>query len=179
MKDTPAIAERGAYRAMYMFDELEMKAPVEACFRAAADVERWPDILPHYRWVRFHRKDGFGTGRVEMAARRSFGPLSYPVWWVSEMRLDEDRPAVLYRHVAGVTREMDVEWGFEELGPSRTGVRILHAWGDGPRWPLPKPARRLISASIIGPLFIHHVASRTLRGIRSAVEGAATAGSRS
>jgi hypothetical protein len=72
---------------------------------AGADVERWPERLPHYRWVRFHRKDGFGTGRVEMAARRDFGPLPYPVWWVSEMRVDEDRPAVLYRHVAGDHRD--------------------------------------------------------------------------
>jgi hypothetical protein len=172
MNESPAIGARDSYRAMYMFDEIEMKAPVAACFRAGADVERWPEVLPHYRWVRFHRKDGFGTGRVEMAARRSFGPLPYPVWWESEMRVDEGRPAVIYRHVAGVTREMDVEWTFEELGPSSTGVRILHAWEDGPGWPLPKVVRRAISGAVIGPVFIHHVASRTLRGIRDHVERA-------
>lgn len=156
---------------MYTVDELVMQAPLEACFRAGADVERWPERLPHYRWVRFHRKDGFGTGRVEMAARRDFGPLlPYPVWWVSEMHLDERRPAVLYRHVGGITTGMDVEWTFEALAPERTRVRIVHAWDSGPAWPLPAPARRIVASAVIGPVFIHHVASRTLDGIRRHVE---------
>jgi len=171
MSQTPGIRQRDLYRAMYMIDEIEMRAPLEICFRAGADVERWPDILPHYRWVRFHRKDGFGTGRVEMAARRNFvGPVSYPVWWVSEMTTDEQTPSVLYRHVAGVTTGMDVEWSFEELSPGVTGVRILHAWEAGPAWPLPAPVRRLASSAVIGPLFIHHVAGRTLSGIRDHAE---------
>lgn len=157
---------------MYTIDELDMRAPVEACFRAAADVERWPERLPHYRWVRFHRRDGFGTGRVEMAARRSFGPFPYPVWWVSEMHLDEQRPAVVYHHVDGVTRGMDVEWSFADLGDGLTRVRIVHDWPAGPAWPLPRAARRLIAEQIIGPVFIHHVAGRTLRGIRRHVEAA-------
>jgi ribosome-associated toxin RatA of RatAB toxin-antitoxin module len=175
MSATPGIAARSEYRAMYMVDEIEIRAALEPCFRAAADVERWPEILPHYRWVRFLRKDGFGRGRVEMAARRNFGPLAYPVWWVSEMETDEDRPVVLYRHIAGVTTEMDVEWSFEELGSGSTGVRILHAWREGPGWPLPLPVRRVISSAIIGPVFIHHVASRTLRGVRDHVEKRSTA----
>ncbi|HEX8244209.1 MAG TPA: SRPBCC family protein, partial [Longimicrobium sp.] len=52
-------------------------APADAVWRLVADVERWPEWLPHYRWVRFQRKDGFGTGLVEMAARRWFGPLPW------------------------------------------------------------------------------------------------------
>ena len=155
---------------MYTVDEITMNAPVEACFRAGADVERWPEILPHYRWVRFQRKDGFGTGRVEMAARRDFGPAPYPVWWVSEMHLDEQRPAVIYRHVAGITTGMDVEWTFEADTPARTRVRIMHAWEGGPRWPLPGAARSAIADLVIGPVFIHHVATRTLRGIKRHVE---------
>lgn len=151
-----------------------MRAPVEACFRAGADVERWAEILPHYRYVRFQRRDAFGTGRVEMAARRPFGPLVYPVWWVSEMTVDPDRPAVLYRHVDGVTTGMDVEWTFEDLGDGRTRVQIVHDWDAGPRWPLPGTARRLIADRVIGPVFIHHVASRTLRGIQRHVDGSGT-----
>jgi ribosome-associated toxin RatA of RatAB toxin-antitoxin module len=147
-----------------------MQAPVDACFRAGADVERWPEILPHYRWVRFQRKDDFGTGRVEMAARRSLGPLPYPVWWVSEMHLDAARPAVLYRHVDGITTGMDVEWTFEDRGNGTTRVRIVHDWDGGPAWPLPSVGRHLIADYVIGPLFIQHVASRTLAGIRRHVE---------
>jgi ribosome-associated toxin RatA of RatAB toxin-antitoxin module len=156
---------------MRTVDEIVVRAPVAACFQAGADVERWPELLPHYRWVRFQRKDGFGRGRVEMAARRPFGPLSYPVWWVSEMDVDSARPAVLYRHVAGVTTGMEVEWTFAEREDGTTNVRIVHDWEEGPRWPLPASLRRVIADRVIGPLFIHHVAARTLRGIRRYLEG--------
>lgn len=155
---------------MLTVDEIVMNAPAEVCFRTGADVERWPDHLPHYRWVRFHRKDGFGTGRVEMAARRDFGPLPYPVWWVSEMKVDESRPAVLYEHIDGITRGMAVVWSFEPLAEDRTRVKIVHDWAEGPAWPLPRSGRKLIADLIIGPIFIHHVASRTLAGIRAAAE---------
>ena len=155
---------------MTTIDEIEIAAPVAECFRAGADVERWPEILPHYRWVRFQRKDAFGTGLVEMAARRGFGPLPYPVWWVSEMRVDESRPVVLYRHVDGITTGMDVEWSFHALGPALTRVRIVHEWEEGPSWPLPGWARREVAGRVIGPVFIHHVASRTLSGVKRHVE---------
>src|SRR3954470_9558256 len=98
---------------MKTVDELVMRAPADVCFRIAADVERWPAILPHYRWVHFQRKDGFATGRIEMAARRDFlFGVFYPVWWVSEMSADPSEPAVYYRHVDGLTRGMDVKWEF-------------------------------------------------------------------
>jgi ribosome-associated toxin RatA of RatAB toxin-antitoxin module len=153
-------------------DELVMRAPPERCYQFGADVERWPDWLPHYRWVRFQRKDGFGTGRIEMAARRSFGPLSYPVWWVSEMTVDPALPVVRYRHVDGITTGMDVEWSFTPTDDGGTLVRIVHDWPEGPHWPLPDALRRGIGSAVIGPVFIHHVASRTLAGIRRAVESA-------
>jgi ribosome-associated toxin RatA of RatAB toxin-antitoxin module len=155
---------------MRTIDELVVEAPADVCFRTGADVERWPDILAHYRWVRFQRKDGFGTGRVEMAARRDFGPLPYPVWWVSDMRIDESAPAVHYLHVDGITTGMDVIWSFEPLSGEQTLVRILHTWDAGPRWPLPRLLRRLIANLVIGPIFISHVAGRTLQGVRARAE---------
>lgn len=155
---------------MLTVDELDVRAPVEACFRAGADVERWPEWLPHYRRVRFQRKDGFATGRVEMAARRDFGPLPWPVWWVSEMWTDAERPAVHYRHVDGITTGMDVVWTFEDRGGGTTRIRIVHEWDEGPRWPLPRPLRRRVAGRVIGPVFIHHVASRTLAGIGAQAE---------
>jgi ribosome-associated toxin RatA of RatAB toxin-antitoxin module len=155
---------------MLTVDELEMQAPVERCFRMAADVERWPEWLPHYRWVTFQRKDDFGTGRVEMAATRPLGPFRYPVWWVSEMHLIPERPAVVYRHVEGITSGMEVEWSFHATATGGTRVRIVHDWDAGPAWPIPTVARRLIAGRVIGPGFIHHVASRTLEGIRRAAE---------
>jgi hypothetical protein len=151
-------------------DEIVVRATPERCFRFGADVERWPEWLPHYRWVRFQRKDAFGTGLIEMAARRGFGPVQWPVWWVSEMTVDAERPVVRYRHVQGITTGMEVEWSFHPRPDGTTLIRIVHDWEEGPAWPVPGPLRRAIGSAVIGPVFIHHVASRTLAGIARAVE---------
>jgi uncharacterized membrane protein len=144
-------------------DRVLIHASVERVFAAASDVERWPDILSHYRWVRFlERRDGGGT--VEMAAWRPFGPLRYPTWWVSEMTVDRRAREIRYRHVRGITRGMDVVWRMVPGGPA-TEVTIVHDWA-GPAWPL----GRLTAELVIGPVFIHGIASRTLAGIRQAVE---------
>jgi hypothetical protein len=129
-------------------------------------VERWPDMLRHYRWVRFHAKQGFGTGRVEMAAWRDFaGPLRYPTWWVSDMRVAPDEPAIYFVHVDGITRGMDVKWAFEPRGDS-TLIRIFHSW-NGPPWPL---IGSLAWRSVIAPLFVSVIATRTLAGVAAEAE---------
>ena len=151
---------------MRTLDHTHMRAPVDRVFAAAADVERWPELLPHYRWVRVleQRPDG---GLVEMAAWRPFGPIGYPTWWVSEMRVDRATPAVYYRHVRGITTGMDVVWRFVPRADG-TDVSILHEW-TGPAWPLiSTPAAELV----IGPVFVHGIASRTLAGIKRHVEAA-------
>ena len=151
---------------MRTVDHTHMGAPVERVFEAAADVERWPELLPHYRWVRILERRPEGAV-VEMAAWRPFGPVGYPTWWVSEMRLDHAAPAVHYRHVRGITRGMDVAWRFVSAGGG-TDVSIVHDWA-GPAWPLiSRPAAELV----IGPVFIHGIASRTLAGIKRHVEAA-------
>lgn len=158
---------------MLTVDEHTANAPAELCFQTAADVERWPELLSHYRWVRFHRKDGFARGKVEMAAWRPFGPLSYPAWWVSEMEHDRDLGIVLYRHVEGITKGMDVRWEVEPLpgNPDRTRLRIVHEW-DGPHWP---GVGRFAADRIIGPHFVSHIAGRTLAGLTRAAEARARA----
>jgi hypothetical protein len=146
---------------MIRIDERDSDAPPDIVFRVAADVERWPDLLPHYRWVRFREKAGFGRGVVEMAAWREFaGPLRYPTWWVSRMETDPDTPIVRYHHVGGITRGMDVAW---ELLPRSGGtrVRITHEW-DGPAWPM---IRGIAADRVIGPHFISVIARRTLAGV--------------
>ena len=152
---------------MTIFDERLVAAPPAVCYRVAADVESWPDILPHYRHVRFHDKRDFGTGRVEMAAWRDFGgPLRYPTWWVSDMHVREDEPAVYYRHVDGITRGMDVKWMFESRANGATFVRISHAW-EGPPWPVIGPlAWRLV----ISRWFVSAIAQRTLAGVAREAE---------
>lgn len=147
-------------------NQIYVAASPGRCFEVAADVERWPEILPHYRRVRFQRRDGFGRGRVEMAARRMFGPLGYRVWWVSEMYADESVPLVRYRHVGGITKGMAVEWRFHPEG-NGTRVEIVHEWAEGPKWPL---VGKFAADRVIGPIFIHHVAGQTLEGVKREVE---------
>ncbi|HSJ13163.1 MAG TPA: SRPBCC family protein [Longimicrobiales bacterium] len=146
---------------MTTIDERVMRAPPTVCFRVAADVERWPEILPHYRWVRLHEPTNSGSARVEMAAWRDFaGPLRYPTWWLSEMRVAESEPAIYFRHVGGITTGMDVKWAFLPAG-SDTLVRITHAW-RGPPWPL---IGGFAWRHVIGPRFVSFIAARTLLGV--------------
>ena len=149
---------------MRTVDRVQVRAPVASVFQAAEDVERWPAILSHYRWVRRLETRG-DEALVEMAAWRPFGPLKYPTWWVSEMWIDRAAPAIHYRHVRGITTGMDVVWRME---PSEDGtdVTIVHDW-RGPPWPIVGPAA---ARWVIGPVFIHGIASRTLAGIRRHVE---------
>jgi len=149
---------------MRTVDRLTMRAPAARVFEAASNVEQWPALLPHYRWVRMLERRS-GGGVVEMAAWRPFGPVGYPTWWVSEMWTDPASATVRYRHIRGITAGMDVEWS---ITPTTEGsdVTIVHEW-NGPGWPLVgRPAAELV----IGPVFIHGIASRTLAGIRRAVE---------
>lgn len=150
---------------MRTIDRLRFRAPLERVLDAAVDVEQWPARLSHYRWVRMLERHSEGGGLVEMAAWRPFGKLSYPTWWVSEMQVDRQAPAVRYRHIRGITRGMDVEWSFEAAGTD-TEVQIVHEW-SGPAWPLIGSAAATL---VIGPVFIHGIASRTLAGLARHVE---------
>ncbi|HUP89280.1 MAG TPA: SRPBCC family protein [Longimicrobiales bacterium] len=151
---------------MITIDEQLIAAPAAVCFRIAADVERWPDILPHYRWVRFHQKTDFGHGVVEMSAWREF-PLGikYPTWWVSQMRSAPNEPAVYYKHVDGITRGMDVKWELQPRG-EQTFIRLFHTW-DGPAWPL---ISTFAANYVIGPQFVSAIAQRTLAGVAREAE---------
>src|SRR2546422_11162425 len=131
---------------MRTVDQTTIRAPVERAFEAASQVERWPELLPHYRWVRFlERREGGGI--VEMAAWRPFGPLRYPTWWVSEMTVDARGRQIRYRHVRGITRGMNVAWRFAPVDGGVT-VTIVHEW-HGPAWPLIGPPA---AGLVIGPV---------------------------
>jgi uncharacterized membrane protein len=155
---------------MRTVDEITIRAPAARVFAAAREVERWPEILPHYRWVRFHERRA-GGGVVEMAAWRPFGPLRWPTWWVSEMTSDAAALEVRYTHVRGITTGMAVVWRIEPVpgADDVVHVRVVHEWA-GPRWPL---VGRAAAALVIGPVFIHGIASRTLAGIRRHAEARA------
>jgi coenzyme Q-binding protein COQ10 len=155
-------------RLVTTVDEHFVAAPLEMLFDLAADVERWPVHLPHYRYVRMLERTADG-GLVEMSANRPFGIVDWPTWWTSRMTVarpgDGPRPSIRFRHIRGVTAGMDVEWSFESK-PGGTVARIVHVW-NGPPVPL---IGELAARMVIGPVFVHGIASRTLAGLAKVAE---------
>lgn len=152
-------------RRMRVLDDLIVHAPVPVIFSLARDVTDWPRHLPHYRFVRYDEREANGSGIVEMSANRPFSAADWPTWWRSIMQVDEGAPAIRFRHIGGITTGMDVEWTFEPVAEG-THVRILHVW-NGPRWPF---VGDLAARSVIGPVFVHGIASRTLAGLARIAE---------
>ena len=158
-------------RRLRTVDEATVRAPLGRIFPLAADVEGWPRHLGHYRWVRMLARAPDGGGIVAMSANRPFGPLNWPTFWTSEMAVaapgssHADGPWIRFRHIRGITTRMDVEWTFHEV-VGGTHVRIVHVW-DGPRWPL---IGGLAATRVIGPVFVHGIASRTLAGLARVAE---------
>lgn len=136
-----------------------MRAPFERIFDLAADVERWPERLPHYRYVR-RLPDPNGERRFAMGARR--GPI--PVAWEAIQRPMRDERRIEFVHTGGVTRGMKVAWRFEEL-PDGIDVSIEHRLEL--RWPL---IGEFAARHVIGPHFIEAIAGRTLRRVRALAE---------
>jgi hypothetical protein len=81
------------------------------------------------------------------------------------MEVDHAMPAIRFHHVEGITTGMEVEWSFTEVDGG-TLVRILHVW-DGPPWPV---IGNFSATAVIGPVFIHGIASRTLAGLARVAE---------
>ena len=159
------------HRRVRTVDERVVRAPVGPIFDLARSVESWPGHLAHYRSVEMRDRRSDGGGVVRMAAVRPFGPLGWPVWWVAEMQIvtgPGSSPAVRFRHIAGVTRGMEVEWSFASMAGAapRTVVRIVHAW-DGPAWPL---IGGVAASVVVAPVFVHGIASRTLAGLAAVAE---------
>jgi hypothetical protein len=149
---------------MRTIDHRVIHAPPAVVWPLAANVDAWPALLPHYRWVTRH-----GADLVEMAAWRPFGWLRWPVWWESEMAVDPEQHRITYRHVRGITSGMDVLWTIDRVADHAnewSDVTIVHEW-SGPRWPVIGP---LAARRIIGPVFVHGIASRTLAGIAQRAE---------
>jgi ribosome-associated toxin RatA of RatAB toxin-antitoxin module len=135
-------------------------APVDRIFDLAADVERWPAILPHYRYVR-RVPSGNGERRFAMGARR--GPV--PVRWEAIQRPIRAERRIEFVHTGGITKGMRVAWRFAPVDGG-TDVSIEHRLELG--WPL---IGGFAARHVIGPQFIDAIAGRTLRRIRQLAEG--------
>jgi ribosome-associated toxin RatA of RatAB toxin-antitoxin module len=135
-----------------------MCAPRMTVFDAAANLEMWPRILPHYRYIRYLERSP-GRNVVVMAATRSGIPIS----WTSEQIIDRDRAEVRFVHLKAFTKGMRVVWTFQEA-PAGVLVEIKHDLAFRVKILAP------IADKIIGDFFIHHIANKTLRCMKSYVE---------
>ncbi len=138
-----------------------MHGDLERIVALAVDTQRWPIILPHYRWVTL-LSGGGDHKTVEMAARRG----RIPVRWRATQDVERDglTPVIRFVHVWGVTKGMDVAWTFESADG---GVRVTIDHEFTPPWPL---VGRPIADHIIGPQFVGAIAGQTLETIKGIVE---------
>lgn len=128
----------------------------------ASDLPRWPEFLPHYRYNRFLSPMPWG-GIVKMSAVRTFIPTT----WISVYRIDTERRQLHFEHLRSTlnaTRGMIVVWHFTET-PEGVEVEITHDLDL--HWPL---IGGFVGRYIVGLFFIHHIASRTLAGLKRKVE---------
>src|SRR5947199_8453239 len=105
---------------MHKTNSLLMHAPKMAIFETAANLELWPKILPHYRYIRLLER-GPDRNSVVMAAQRSGVPIS----WTSEQIIDRDRLEIRFLHLKAWTKAMRVVWTFFDQ-PSGVLVTISH-----------------------------------------------------
>jgi len=138
-----------------------IQAPKSAIFEVAANLERWPKILPHYRYIHFLER-GQDRNIVVMAARRS----GIPIAWTSEQTIDRERFEVRFIHLKAWTKGMHDVWTFSD---ARDGILVTISHDLRFRIPALAP----IVDPIIGNSFISNVANKTLRCMKAYVEARA------
>src|SRR6266487_3675539 len=138
-----------------------MHAPKMSIFETAANLELWPEILPHYRYIHFLERSP-NRNVVVMAARRSGIPIS----WASEQIIDRGKLEIRFHHLKSWTKGMRVVWTFSDT-PDGVLVEISHHL----RFRIPAVAP--IIDLVIGDFFIHNIANKTLRCMKAYVEARA------
>lgn len=143
---------------------IEIRAPADLVYDLAAAVERWPEILAHYRYVTRVPDPETGAAeprRVTMSASRS----GIPVRWGALQALHPSERRITYQHVAGFTKGMDVEWRIDERDDGIADVTIFHTLISPSAW-----LRSRVAEYVIGHIFVEHIADETLRGIKRQAE---------
>ena len=141
--------------------QIIMHAPKVSVFETAANLELWPKILPHYRYIRYLERSP-DRNVVVMAATRSGIPIS----WISEQIIDRDHLEIRFHHLKAFTKGMRVVWTFQDA-PTGVLVEIKHDLAF--RMKILAP----IADKLIGDFFIHNIANKTLRCMKSYVEAKA------
>src|SRR2546428_8286847 len=146
---------------MHKTNSILMHAPKASIFETAANLELWPKILPHYRYIRFLERSR-NRNVVLMAATRSGIPIS----WTSEQIIDRDKVEIHFHHLKAFTKGMHVVWTFQDA-QGGVLVEIKHDLAFRVNFVAP------IADKIIGDFFIYNIANKTLRCMKSYVEARA------
>ena len=155
---------------MHTTNAVYIQGPIERIFELAANIQDWPELLPHYRWVTVFDQSEDGLRKnVEMAAVRNDFPLpgmTFPVAWRSVQIVEPRVNRIIFKHLAGIAAGMWVVWTLEP-DPWGRGVAvtishdltypfvILNGWFAG---------------DLVGKAFVHAIAGRTLETIKTIVE---------
>ncbi|MDR7482665.1 MAG: SRPBCC family protein [Armatimonadota bacterium] len=148
---------------MRLTHRIVIAAPFEAVFALARDVEAWTTLLPEYRWCRVLER---APGRLVFAM--GGWVRGWPARWLAVQETDPAHGRITFRHIGGLTTGMHVEWRLARAGDA-VRVEIVHDLVL--RWPL---VGRWVSDRIVGPLFIDHIARRTLAAVKARAEAAAS-----
>jgi ribosome-associated toxin RatA of RatAB toxin-antitoxin module len=135
-----------------------IRAPKQRIFDFTCDLSRWPELLPHYRYIDYLER-GDDRHIVRMACHRDGIPIS----WISEQIIDRERLEIHFLHLRAFTKGMAVVWTFDER-PEGTLVRIVHVL----RFRI--PALAPLAEPIIGGFFIENIANKTLRTFKAHLE---------
>jgi len=144
---------------MHKTNSIVIRAPKMSIFETAANLELWPRILPHYRYIQYLERSP-NRNVVIMAATRSGIPIS----WTSEQVIDREELEVRFHHLKAFTKGMQVIWSFRD---TQDGVRVEISHDLRFRIPALAP----IFDPLIGDFFIGNIANKTLRCMKAYVEG--------
>jgi ribosome-associated toxin RatA of RatAB toxin-antitoxin module len=145
-----------------------IESDAKTVYQYAAATERWPEFLPHYRWVYVLDQEG-DSKLVEMAANRNFYIANWPVrWWAAQTNFD-DEPRIKFTHVGGVTKGMEVEWLFQERD---NGVEVTIVHDLELKWPI---IGGIAANYVVGPVFVDAIAGKTLARVKEMAESQSTA----
>lgn len=157
---------------MHTENQTFIHGPIDLIYEMAANVQNWPDFLPHYRYVRVLEQSADGNRKeVEMSAVRNDFPIpgsKFPARWRSIQICEPSERQVIFRHTGGIASGMWVVWEIRDDKDMR-GIRVTI------RHSLKYPFTALngwFAKSLVGDGFVRTIAGQTLAAFKEIVETA-------
>jgi hypothetical protein len=153
---------------MHSENAITIDGDLMTIYRLGAEIERWPDLLPHYRKVDvLWREDSADGSHTRCVAKMAAWRDGIPTSWMCHQERIASEPTIIFRHIAGFTRGMEVAWVFAENPDGTVTVRIIHDFSKG----IPVAALdRFVSEKVVGQFFIDNIAGKTLEMVRLLAE---------